>query len=61
MTDYGGVIDLLSIDAESNLVVVELMRDCASRDITAQAFDYACAEAEPELDPFTEPINRSEE
>lgn len=40
-TDYGGIIDLLCIDAEGDLVIVELKRDKTPREITAQALDYA--------------------
>ena len=39
-TDYGGYIDLLCIDADGDLVVVELKRDKTPREITAQALDY---------------------
>lgn len=39
-TDFGGFIDLLCIDANGNLVVVELKRDKTPREITAQALDY---------------------
>ena len=41
MTDYGGFIDLLCIDAEGALVVVELKRGKTPREVTAQALDYA--------------------
>ena len=40
-TDHGGFIDLLCIDADGDLVVVELKRDMTPRDVTAQALDYA--------------------
>ena len=40
-TDYGGIIDLLCIDSEGDLVIVELKRDKTPRDITAQVLDYA--------------------
>jgi RecB family endonuclease NucS len=36
-----GRIDLLAIDDEANLVVLELKRDKAPREIVAQALDYA--------------------
>jgi hypothetical protein len=41
VTDFRGRIDLLAIDAEGNLVILELKRDRTSRDIVAQTLDYA--------------------
>ncbi len=38
---YGGVLDLLAVDREGNLVVIELKRDRTPRDVVAQALDYA--------------------
>lgn len=40
-TDYGGEIDILAIDADGNLVIIELKRDRTPRDVTAQIIDYA--------------------
>ncbi len=40
-TDYGGVIDLLCLDPEANVVILELKRHKTPRDIVAQALDYA--------------------
>ena len=40
-TDFGGVIDLLCMDSAGGLVVVELKRDQAPRDVTTQVLDYA--------------------
>ena len=40
-TDYGKYIDLLCIDSNGDLVVVELKRHKTSREVTAQALDYA--------------------
>jgi len=40
-TDYGGVIDLLCLDREANIVLVELKRSQTPREVTAQALDYA--------------------
>ena len=38
---YGGVLDLLAVDREGNLVVIELKRNRTPRDVVAQALDYA--------------------
>ena len=40
-SDFGGFIDLLCIDANGDLVILELKRDKTPREITAQALDYA--------------------
>ena len=40
-TDFGGFIDILCVDAEGDLVIVELKRDRTPREVTAQAIDYA--------------------
>jgi endonuclease NucS-like protein len=40
-TDFGGFIDILCIDAEGDLVIVELKRDRTPREVTAQPLDYA--------------------
>jgi hypothetical protein len=40
-TASGGVIDLLCIDRNGDLVIVELKRSKTPRDITAQVLDYA--------------------
>lgn len=40
-TDYRGYIDILCVDANGDLVVVELKRDKTPREIVAQALDYA--------------------
>ena len=37
----GGTLDLLAVDEEGNLVIVELKRDSAARDVVAQTLDYA--------------------
>lgn len=40
-TDFGGIIDLLCLDQNGDLVIVELKRDKTPREITAQVIDYA--------------------
>ncbi|MEJ0077505.1 MAG: hypothetical protein WDO17_19120 [Alphaproteobacteria bacterium] len=40
-TTYGGLIDLLAIDDEGNLVILELKRGLTPRDVIAQVLDYA--------------------
>jgi hypothetical protein len=40
-TTFGGVIDLLCLDRQGDVVVVELKRDKTPRQITAQVLDYA--------------------
>ena len=39
-TDFGGVIDILCLDSNGDIVIVELKRDKTPRDITAQVLDY---------------------
>jgi hypothetical protein len=40
-TDFGGLIDLLCIDRDGDIVIVELKRDKTPREVTAQVLDYA--------------------
>ena len=40
-TAFGGWIDLLALDAEADLVVIELKRNKTPREVVAQALDYA--------------------
>lgn len=39
-TDHGGIIDLIAIDPDGNLVILELKRDRTPREIIAQVLDY---------------------
>jgi len=40
-TDFGGIIDLLGLDSNGDVVIVELKRDRTPREVTAQVLDYA--------------------
>ena len=40
-TLYGGLIDILAMEENGDLVIVELKREKTPRDITAQVLDYA--------------------
>lgn len=40
-TDYGGLIDLLAVTQDGQLVVIELKRNQTPREVVAQALDYA--------------------
>jgi len=40
ITEHGGRIDILAIDAAATLVIIELKRDRTPRDIVAQVLDY---------------------
>ncbi|MCK4830521.1 DUF91 domain-containing protein [bacterium] len=41
LTDFNKRIDLLAIDSNGNLVVIELKKNRTTRDVVAQAIDYA--------------------
>jgi hypothetical protein len=41
VTDFGGRIDVLGIEADGDLAIVELKRDRTPREIVAQVLDYA--------------------
>lgn len=40
-TDHGGIIDLLAVNQDGQLIVVELKRNQTPREVVAQALDYA--------------------
>ena len=40
-TDFGGIIDLLCLERNGDLVILELKRQRTPREITAQVLDYA--------------------
>lgn len=40
-TDYGGLIDLLAVNQDGQLIVIELKRSQTPREVIAQALDYA--------------------
>ena len=40
-TAYGGSIDVLAMDANGNLIVIELKKNKTARDVVSQAIDYA--------------------
>jgi hypothetical protein len=40
-TDFGGIIDLLALNPNGDVVIIELKRDRTPREITAQVLDYA--------------------
>jgi hypothetical protein len=39
-TSFGGIIDILCLDSNGDVVIIELKRDKTPRDITAQVMDY---------------------
>jgi hypothetical protein len=57
-TDFGGVIDLLCVDYNGDIVIVELKRDKTPREITAQTLDYASWVKELSNEKITEIANR---
>ncbi|WP_447956117.1 endonuclease NucS domain-containing protein [Vreelandella sp. EE7] len=40
-TGFDKLIDLLALDANGNVIIIELKRDKTPRDVVAQAIDYA--------------------
>ena len=62
-TRSGGTLDILAVDQDANLVVVELKRDRAAREVVAQALDYASSIEEigrEELDNYTQSLLEQE-
>ncbi len=53
-TSSGGMVDLLCIDGEGNLVVVELKRGQTPRDVTSQAMEYSSWVKDLEFDEIAE-------
>ncbi len=53
-TEHGGVIDLLAMDRDANLVVLELKRHQTHRDIVAQLLDYGSWVTRLEVDYITQ-------
>ena len=53
-TSFGGVVDLLCLDGDGNLVVVELKRGRTPREVTSQALDYSSWASKLEFDEITE-------
>ncbi|SHJ66529.1 Protein of unknown function DUF91 [Malonomonas rubra DSM 5091] len=40
-TEYGGIVDLLAVNQDGQLIVIELKRNQTPREVVAQALDYA--------------------
>ncbi len=40
-TDHGGIVDLLAVNQDGQLIVIELKRNQTPREVVAQALDYA--------------------
>lgn len=57
-TDFGGVIDLLCLELNGDLVIVELKRDKTPREITSQTLDYASWVKDLSNDKITEIANK---
>ena len=57
-TDFGGVIDLLCLDYNGDVVIIELKRDKTPREVTAQVLDYASWVKELSNEKITEIANR---
>jgi len=57
-TDFGGIIDILCLDVDGDVVIVELKRDKTPRGITAQVLDYASWVKDLSNEKITEISNR---
>ena len=57
-TDFGGIIDLLCVDYNGDIVIVELKRDKTPREVTAQTVDYASWVKDLSNEKITEIANR---
>ena len=56
-TDFGGVIDLLCLNRNGDILIVELKRGKTPREVTAQALDYASWVSELSNDRITSIAN----
>ena len=52
-TSFGGVVDLLCMDGDGNLVVVELKKGQTPRDVTSQALEYSSWVKDLDFDEIT--------
>jgi len=57
-TDFGGVIDLLCLELNGDVIIVELKRDKTPREITSQTLDYASWVKDLSNDKITETANK---
>ena len=57
-TGFGGIIDLLCIEYNGDILIVELKRDKTPREITAQVLDYASWTKDLSNEKITEIANR---
>ncbi|MDQ7793757.1 MAG: hypothetical protein RDU89_04970 [bacterium] len=57
-TDLGGLIDLLGVDREGDVVVIELKRSQTPRDTLAQALEYASFAARLDTEQLTTILQR---
>ena len=57
-TDFGGVIDLLCLDYNGDVVIIELKRHKTPREVTAQVLDYASWVKDLSNEKITEIANR---
>ena len=57
-TDFGGVIDLLCLDYNGDVVIIELKRNKTPREVTAQVLDYAAWVKDLSNEKITEIANK---